>query len=294
MEDKIKWHPAFYGGIALELRDYHDYLEFESEHQLSKEPLQMDMLIIKKRSDIYIDNPIANIFKEYNVIEYKSPEDSLSLREFYKTIGYACIYKGLSPSVNDVPVDSITVSLFRHIKPIKLISELTEIGASLEKHSDGIYYISGIINFPVQIVVTSELDEGHHNALRILTTDALESDVVAFLKEARELNNPGDKDNADAVLQVSASANMKLFEKIRRNQNMCEALRELMKDEIDKEIQINREEATAEAAAKTKSEIQDLYNWLLENGRVNDVKKATKDSEFYDELLEEYKTKNPI
>ena len=61
MKEEIKWHPAFYGGIELELRKYREWLEFEEEHELSKEPLHMDMLIIKKVSDIFIDNPIAHI-----------------------------------------------------------------------------------------------------------------------------------------------------------------------------------------------------------------------------------------
>ncbi|MBR4343614.1 MAG: hypothetical protein IKP88_13085 [Lachnospiraceae bacterium] len=43
--------------------------------------------------------------------------------------------------------------------------------------------------------------------------------------------------NADAVLQVSVSANNNVYQIIkRRDPLMCEALRELMKEEIDEEI----------------------------------------------------------
>ena len=58
----------------------------------------------------------------------------------------------------------------------------------------------------------------------------LYSDIRAFMIEAKELNNPRDKDNADAVFQVSVSANSELFEKISMESVLCEALRELMKD----------------------------------------------------------------
>ncbi|MBQ9550133.1 MAG: hypothetical protein IJU87_04900 [Lachnospiraceae bacterium] len=47
---------------------------------------------------------------------------------------------------------------------------------------------------------------------------------------------PGERNNIDAVLQVSVSENAELFEKIRRDERMCQALRELMKDEIAEEI----------------------------------------------------------
>ena len=50
--DKIAWHPAFYGGIELELRKWKADLIFETEHELSKEALLMDMLIIKKNRDV--------------------------------------------------------------------------------------------------------------------------------------------------------------------------------------------------------------------------------------------------
>lgn len=52
---KIKWHPGFYAGIEYELREYREILEFDREHVLSKEPVQMDMLIIKKNTEMVID-----------------------------------------------------------------------------------------------------------------------------------------------------------------------------------------------------------------------------------------------
>ena len=53
---KIHWHPGFYGGVEFELKDYKDFLVFENEHELSREPLRLDMLIIKKKTDIEILN----------------------------------------------------------------------------------------------------------------------------------------------------------------------------------------------------------------------------------------------
>ncbi|MBQ9278413.1 MAG: hypothetical protein IJ224_07245 [Lachnospiraceae bacterium] len=48
--------------------------------------------------------------------------------------------------------------------------------------------------------------------------------------------------NADAILQVSVSANQKLYDKITRGDGvMCDALRELMKDEFDKTVTETKE-----------------------------------------------------
>ena len=45
----IQWHPGFYTGMELDLRS--NALEFEKEFQLTKGPLSIDLLIIRKWSD---------------------------------------------------------------------------------------------------------------------------------------------------------------------------------------------------------------------------------------------------
>ena len=52
----------------------------------------------------------------------------------------------------------------------------------------------------------------------------------------------------DAVLQVSVSANTELYEQIRRDDRMCQALRELMKDELDQAERQGRREGTISGA----------------------------------------------
>ena len=52
----ISWHSGFYGAMELELIAEKGLLEFLREYPLSKEPLRMDMLIIRKQSG----QPVAN------------------------------------------------------------------------------------------------------------------------------------------------------------------------------------------------------------------------------------------
>lgn len=205
----------------------------------------MDLLIIKKPANVQIENEIGHIFKKYNVVEYKSPDDSLSIDDFYKTTGYACLYKGLGESINEVPAEELTVSIFRESFPRELFKALETSGSTIDEHSQGIYYITGNVLFGTQVVVTRQLDKETHRSLRILSRNAGKEDVKAFLEESLRLTAPGDRNNIDAILQVSASANQKLYEEVRRDSIMCEALRELMKDEIEKELQ-----AAAQAAAQ--------------------------------------------
>ena len=256
-EVKIQWHPGFYGAAEIELIANKRDLEFLREYNLSKEPIRMDLLIIKKLSDVKIKNEIGHIFKKYNVIEYKSPDDELSIDDYYKTVGYACLYKGLGETVNQIPAEELTLSIFREGYPRELFSALRAAGSEIEEHCHGIYYIRGQVLFDTQVVVTGQLDRENHRSLRVLSRKATEEDIRTFIEETTGLRTPGDKNNVDAVLQVSVSANRELYREIRRrNSAMCEALRDLMKDEIEEEKRIAVEAATREIREAAAIEVQ--------------------------------------
>ena len=128
--------------------------------------------------------------------------------------------------------------MVRDIHPKVLFTKIVEEGGKVVEKYPGVYYVSGIFNTPSQILVTSELDPSMHASLRILTRRAKAADVETFLRMAQGFTEPGDRQNANAVLQLSVSANRSVYEEIkRRDPVMCEALRELMKDEIQEERQ---------------------------------------------------------
>jgi CRISPR/Cas system CSM-associated protein Csm2 small subunit len=230
--DEIQWHPAFCAATGLELHDNMDELEFTPEYNLSKEPIRIDLLILKDGS-APIKNEIGHIMRKYNVIEYKNPNDSMSIDDFSKTLGYAFLLKGYGETVNKIPMQELTVSMFRAKYPRELIAELKREGHDIEEKYQGVYYVTKELPIPVQIVVTSELNPETHSSLRILTDNASIEDVRNFLEQAKGMEKPGDRDNIDAVLQASVAANFGLYEDVRRDSIMCQALRELMKDEID-------------------------------------------------------------
>ena len=203
----IQWHPGFCSAAEIELISNRGELEFQREYNLGKEPLRMDLLIIKKRKNVLIENEIGRIFKKYNVVEYKSPEDGLSIDDYYKTIGYACLYKGLGDTVNQIPEEELTLSIFRESYPRELSESLEKSGRTLEERFPGIYYVRGNVLFDTQIVVTSRLSQEAHSSLRILSKNAQEADIRTFIAKVRCLTGQGDRNNVDAVLQVSISAN---------------------------------------------------------------------------------------
>ena len=231
----IQWHPGFYGAAELEFLSNKGDLEFQREYNLSKEPIRMDMLIIKKLADVRIKNELGHIFKKYNVVEYKSPDDALSIDDYYKTVGYACLYKGLGETVDQIPANELTISIFRESYPREMFEAMKNLGMEIKEYYPGIYYISGKqALFDTQIVVTRQLDKETHRTLHVLSKHVKEEDVRVFIREAVQMSEPGDRNNVDAVLQVSVSANKEIYEAIRKcDKVMCDALKELMKEDFE-------------------------------------------------------------
>ena len=210
--DKIQWHPAFCAAAGLELQENIDALELTPEYNLSKEPIRIDLLIVKDRKKLgKIKNEIGHIMRTYNVIEYKSPEDGLTIDDFYKTIGYACLYKGYGENVDKIPVNELTVSLFREAYPREMFLALKRHGHEIEMVYPGIYYITNNLPFPVQVIVTKELKKETHSSLRILSNNAEREDVERFLEMSVRIKTPWGRNNVDSVLQASARAYFELY-----------------------------------------------------------------------------------
>lgn len=258
----IQWHPGFYGAAELEFISNKGDLEFQREFNLSKEPIRMDLLIIKKLSNIRTKNEIGHIFRKFNVVEYKSNDDALSIDDYYKTVGYACLYKGLGETVDQIPANELTISIFRESYPREMFEAMKNLGLEIKERYPGIYYISGKqALFDTQVVVTKQLNRETRRTLRVLSKHVKEEDVRAFVEEAALISEPGDRNNVDAVLQVSVSANKEIYEAIRRcDKVMCEALRELMKEDFEKQERETRQVTLLEDIKN----LMDTTKWTAE------------------------------
>ncbi len=200
IEQKKQWHLGFYGAMELEFREDKDSLEFYQEYQLSKKALEMDMLIVRKNNDNTIQNDIGALFRKHNIIEYKSPHDSLGIDQFYKGLAYVCLYKSLGKRFNEIKVDDLTLTFVRESYPVKVMDTLRLHGHVVEKRYPGIYYVKKGLMFPVQIVVTGQLEAKEHLSLCVLSNCVKKETAKAFVETASALKVQGDKENADLRL----------------------------------------------------------------------------------------------
>ena len=230
---KIQWHPGFVTGIDLELSEYQSGMTQEREYNLNTKPLAIDVLIRKNDSTVIKNNEIGRLFRRYNIIEYKSPDDHMDIDTYYKVNGYACLFKACGDQVDSIKAEDVTISLFRHTKPKGLFRRFKREGILIVNPYPGIYYVKGNSMFSLQIVVTRELDPDKHIWLVALSGRLKKKQVERVLKRAAQLTDQREKRLVDSVLQVCIAANQTIVEELKKEEeSMCQALREIMEPEL--------------------------------------------------------------
>ena len=254
-KDALQWHPAFYADIQIEFREEAHKLKFQNEYALSKKPMLIDILAIRKKAGEKIHKNIGRIFRTYNLIEYKSPKDYMSVDDFYKVYGYACFYKADTGQMNEIPAEEITITFVSKNYPRKMIRHLEDTRKyRTEKKEAGIYYVEGDV-IAIQIIVTSQLSPEENLWLYSLTDNLTDPEVTERL--LADYNGKEADNLYSAVMQVVVQANKKQFQ---GGEDMCDALRKIIDEEVNKRVD-------EEVNKRVDQEVAEREKELLTKGR---------------------------
>lgn len=182
--------------------------------------------------------------------------------------------------MNAIRIEDVTITFVCHNYPESLIQHLEqERNDKVSCEEAGIYYIYGDM-IPIQLILTSQLSEEKNNDLT--RPEAAEK----LIEEYEKHKNSG---LYKAVMDIIIRANKETFEAVKR---MCEALEELMKDELA----ACREKGLMEGREKEREEgIKSIIQICQELGlsksdtlqRVTD--KFPMDEEKIENFLEQYR-----
>ena len=236
--EKLQWHPAFRGALKTEFAKEQIPLEYREEHAVTKKELKTDIIVIQKNQKEKLKNPIGHIFRTFNIVEYKCPEDSLTVNDFYKVYAYTCILKSdttetLLPTEENrksISAEKLTITMAASRYPRNLIHHLVkERNYKVEKYDDGIYHIIGDF-FPIQLLLIPKLNTKEHAWLKSLTRKIDKEILDSILSEYR----PEEKnEHKDVVVDILLKANEEEVERWKEEHNMSGALLELMKPEME-------------------------------------------------------------
>ena len=235
----LQCHDGFHASFQIELQEEPAHLEFHSEHELYKKALRVDTLVIKN-SDTPVQKKIGKIFRKFNLIEYKSPGDSLNINDFYKVYGYACLYQSKTKKVHEISLKDVTISFVCSHYPRKMLNILkAERGIEVEKEDEGIYRLK---NDPIsiQILVINQLPPEENRWLTSLTRNLpMDKNTEQLLKEyQRHKTSVLYQSAMDLIIQANKKT-------MKGDCNMlCDTIRELFEDEWkEKEMQMQKKES---------------------------------------------------
>ncbi|MCL2092758.1 MAG: hypothetical protein FWH12_01065 [Treponema sp.] len=206
--ENLYWHNAFVEALRLELSAYREDLEFQENFPLTLEPLRIDCVIIKKAKDLVITKNIGEIFKSVNIIEYKSPGDYVSVQDFYKVYGYACLYANLER----VFLEDMTLSFIESRAPRSLLKHLSENRKyTVAEKSPGIYTVSGDI-MAIQLIDSRKLSMEDNLWLRCLSNTL---DTRAMERVSRASEEQGKDARLSAYMDILVRANHQIVEELK-------------------------------------------------------------------------------
>ena len=224
---KIQWHQGFSAALRITLQEEMEFLEMQEEYLLSRKPLQIDILILKKKKELTIRKAIGRIFRRYNIIEYKSPEDFLTINDFYKVYAYACVYQSNTDRINEVDPRELTITFVCSHFPREMVRHLEEVrGIHINLAGKGIYYLKGD-PIPIQLLITPELSREESYWMQNLRTDLKAGGEIRELMMRYEQNRK--RKDYEAVMDLITRAN---WEQMEEEKKMCDALNELFAEEL--------------------------------------------------------------
>jgi hypothetical protein len=169
---------------------------------LTTEPLRIDVLIIKKKRSVVIKKNIGQIFRQFNIVEYKSPGDRVTIEDYHKTHCYSRLYAAL----NKVDIDGMSVTVVATRHPRKLLGFLQS-RYTVKNVQPGIYYVEGDTS-PTQILVSEELPEEDNFWLTHLRDDLTEEQMLRVFTAAE------GREKSDAYVYAVGEANAETMEEL--------------------------------------------------------------------------------
>ena len=229
------WHAAFEALLRVSVYGRSD-VEVRAEVEIGFAPPRADFLVLNNNGGEAIPCQVFQLFKGTNVIEFKRPDESVNLHTIYKAIGYADLLIGNAKDEDNIPLDSVTISIFHPGRAPRVLKDLGELNGKVCAIFPGVFAVFGLTVFPLQIVAMGELVGDENAKFRALTDKADKSDVIAVASEIEKATGEL-RELYRMYIKTVAEKNVGLFAAlIEEDERMSDVLMDIMKDKVDKVV----------------------------------------------------------
>lgn len=283
-----EWHPLFVTSLREALSDARPgEVEIQAEVALSSKPLDIDVLVVKKSDAAALRHPIADIFKTYNLFEFKSPEDYLEPNDFDKGMAIALLYKVIEHG-KMLALENFTVTFVSRRHPRSMLDMLRKRGLVVleNKPSAGLYRVEGGV-MPVQVLVLRELQSAEESymfaafftgneklrvaATKLLLTKYIDDPSNPYRRELLEFkfrNRLFNVEEMEEVLKMSSQMTERdrvQMEEFLRNHPVIQKMNERIRVESEARGEAKGEargEAKGEARGEIKAKQDAIFKFL--------------------------------
>ena len=151
------WHSYFVGALRKGLPA--ELFDIEEEVSVGDVPLKIDVAVVRKKAEeeIPLGGPFG-YFAAHNLIEFKSPEDYFSPRDYDRLVAYGLLYllKYRIPSRGEITLTAVTAGY-----PRAWVRRMREEGVELEEKEAGIYLLDREFRFTLVVANRLEIKEEH-------------------------------------------------------------------------------------------------------------------------------------
>ena len=225
-----QYHPPFREAMIQIFEHDTCKYTYKKEYPINSLSNKFDLMIIKKRRDSVSGKGLGKIFRKYNIFEYKSPGQSLGVREYHIVMAYANLYAGY---MKKVQYEELTVSFVREGKPRKLFDYFKEQGFRISMPENGIYYIKRQYHIDMQVIVTRELGD-EYIWLKALSDRLTREDAIKLTEEAKKEQEPLGKMRIRTILDLVSELNQN---KTWMKEMNTMGIRDLFKEEFEEKDQ---------------------------------------------------------
>lgn len=201
-EIREQWHIPFYCSYEIDFRRFKNILQIDTGYILEQSS-EIDILTVKKKKDAKIDNGIGLLYREHNIIEYKSPDNRIDMSAWLQVMGYAFLYMRLE---NIKSIKDILVSLMGYNYPRKLIKELEALGYTMKHVEKGILFLENPQNIDIQIVIIREIEDEKYPWMSLIKKRISEERINGICNqlnyiESDEILNAKAREVTDLVIR---------------------------------------------------------------------------------------------
>ena len=235
----------------LKYDDEYDFMKTEAEKPVGEEPPILDLLVLKKDPGMNLTDDIGSFFKENNVIVNKGCGDGININDVFKEQGYAAMHMSINKHVDEVPWESMTLTIVQFQHPRAALTRLKEMGCMIMERVDCcVWEISGPpIMFPFQLVDASKLGDDWA-VIKAMIPGASEKTLQKVLKDYEQEIDSIKKQHLSVFVKFARANNRETVRKMKATGHMDDKIGEAVKYIFADELEAKEKQMAADFKAK--------------------------------------------